>query len=569
MPALSAPDATGIMPPAPSAPPATAAPVVPALPDQPGSDHTKLGGHEFWQSIGSPKYVVAPMVNQSELAWRVLSRLHGATLAYTPMFHAVLFGSHNKYIQDHFDMHPDSIEGVAPYDRPLVVQFCANDKDAWLAAAEKVVGRCDAVDLNLGCPQGIAKKGRYGAFLMEEWDLIRSMISHLHRHLAIPVIAKLRVYPALDKTLQYASHVFGSGAQLVTVHGRTREAKGRMAGFASWPKIRAVADLLGRRVPVLANGGVPSADQVEPCLKETGSVGVMSAEGNLYNPMIFSPCNAAGGREYRKCLPQRMRQELDTCDEQLEGEWDHDLAAYGPAVWLADQYLAIVRTLPHTETACSAIKSHMFKLFRPAWAAEKHLDLREMLGRAGSGRNVEYMQRVKEYQEFVDEFRRRFKGDRERGDLPTDSNKPLTSQEVAEKYGGNIPFSHAQPYMRVVSAEEPAEAMSDKRARDVEVQGTISGRADIDDHADKRLRSSDTGTSITAPATAPCIGATRGVEPCEFHKQKLVKEEEKRVRKKQMAKLQRDKKNAANKVKRQQQRELRQQQREQMRETVA
>ena len=91
------------------------------------------------------------------------------------MFHAAHFASQPKYQQEMFDTSPDSIEGLAPYDRPLIVQFCANDKDQWLKSAEKVVGRCDAVDLNLGCPQGIAKRGHYGAFLMEEWDLIKSM----------------------------------------------------------------------------------------------------------------------------------------------------------------------------------------------------------------------------------------------------------------------------------------------------------------------------------------------------------------------------------------------------------
>jgi tRNA-dihydrouridine synthase 1 len=42
-------------------------------------------------------------------------------------------------------------------------------------AATMVKPYCDGVDLNLGCPQKIAKNGHYGAFLMEEWDRIASI----------------------------------------------------------------------------------------------------------------------------------------------------------------------------------------------------------------------------------------------------------------------------------------------------------------------------------------------------------------------------------------------------------
>ncbi|KAI5479226.1 trna-dihydrouridine synthase 1 [Pseudohyphozyma bogoriensis] len=545
-----------------------------AIPEQHPTALNKPAGRDWWNEIGQPKYVVAPMVDQSELAWRVLSRLHGATLCYTPMFHAALFSSpsHPQYAQNQFDTSPGSLEGLAPYDRPLIVQFCANDKDQWLAAAEKVVGRCDAVDLNLGCPQGIARKGRYGAFLMEEWDLIKSMISHLHSNLSIPVIAKLRVFPALDKTLAYATHVFSAGAQLLTIHGRTREAKGRMAGLASWPKIAAVREHLGSRIPILANGGIPSSEEIDPCLEETGVDGIMSAEGNLYNPMLFAPQNAAGGRAYFEGLPSEMKDALLKCNEQLVGEWDKDKAAYAPSTFLASQYLAIVKTLPSTETGGSAIKAHLFKLFRPTWAAGKHLDLREMLGRAGGGKSKTRMERYEEYQRFVDEMYKRIQADLVEGNLPADSHRPLTHAEVVANYAGVIPYSHAQPYLRVTSPEpvvepskeEIAASVGDKRIREEEVI-EIEAKLGKEEPAAKKVKTAeeDTGTVVKpspprcshAPAcinsgSAKCPrgacmaccskgadGAT--VELCEFHEDRARKEREKVEMKKEKNKAKR------------------------------
>ena len=47
----------------------------------------------------------------------------------------------------------------------IVAQFAGHDPALMVAAGKLVQHECDAIDVNLGCPQNIARRGNYGAHL--------------------------------------------------------------------------------------------------------------------------------------------------------------------------------------------------------------------------------------------------------------------------------------------------------------------------------------------------------------------------------------------------------------------
>ncbi|KII60958.1 tRNA-dihydrouridine(16/17) synthase [NAD(P)(+)]-like protein [Thelohanellus kitauei] len=239
----------------------------------------------------SLRSVVAPMVGYSELAWRMMMRERGATLCYTPMINGSIFIRDSTHRSEEIQIHDK--------DRPLIVQFAANNPELFYACGKYVEPICDAVDLNLGCPQNIARKGRYGSFLQEDWQLINNILRQASAALSLPVTCKIRILDTLEKSIDYARMLERSGVSMICVHGRTRDQKGQFMGLANWDFIKAIKQSVS--IPIISNGNIRYHSDIKDCLDYTRADGVMVAEGCLYNPYIFEPKNKSmfcAAREY-------------------------------------------------------------------------------------------------------------------------------------------------------------------------------------------------------------------------------------------------------------------------------
>lgn len=255
----------------------------------------------------SHQFVVAPMVNQSDLPFRMLCRRYGADLCYTPMFYSTKFATDAQY--------REQVLHTCAGDRPLAVQFAANDARVLLEAALHVQDHCDAVDINLGCPQNRAREGHYGSYLLDrpDWPRVREMVATLASHLRIPVFCKIRLLPSVEETIEFCLMLQEAGCALVAVHGRKRgSAKRRRHGPADLKAIARIKQAL--RIPVLTNGNVRRASDVWRNQRATLADGVMVAEAVLDNPSLFagrdndSPdAQLTLAREYLECCREYGR----------------------------------------------------------------------------------------------------------------------------------------------------------------------------------------------------------------------------------------------------------------------
>ncbi|HJG27546.1 MAG: tRNA dihydrouridine synthase DusB [Gemmiger sp.] len=265
--------------------------------------------------------VFAPMAGLTDAACRRMMADHGAAWTVSEMASAkaLNFGDRKSFalLKD-----PD------PHGIYAIQLFGAEPETlakAILLVREKGIA-FDILDINMGCPAPKITSSGAGSHLLLDPPLCGAMVAAARKALGddTPLTVKMRIGWDADHLtgVEVAKQCEANGADLLAVHGRTREQM-------YIPPIDAGAIAAIKQavtIPVLANGDVTTAEGALELLEKTGCDGVMIGRGALGDPWLFDRVRAALLGEEMPAEPtlnQRMaalrRQIYEMCEEK--GEW--------------------------------------------------------------------------------------------------------------------------------------------------------------------------------------------------------------------------------------------------------
>ncbi len=216
---------------------------------------------------------LSPMVDVTDLAYRLLCRKQGAGMAYTEMIYidAIL----------HENNRTESLMKTCREDKPLGLQVTGNSVEEFRKFAKlDILKDYGLIDINCGCPSIRITGNQAGSYLLKNPEKIGNMIRILKDE-NLTVTAKIRLGFKETNAMKVAREIEKAGADLLTVHARLANQGASIP--ADWQWIARIKKNIG--IPVIGNGDVFTGKDAEEMLEICD--GVMIARAAIGNPFIF------------------------------------------------------------------------------------------------------------------------------------------------------------------------------------------------------------------------------------------------------------------------------------------
>lgn len=233
----------------------------------------KIGSFETDNNV-----FLAPLAGFSDFAMRKICSDYGAGLTFTEMVSCkgILYDNENTKI----------LLKKTDGEKISCAQIFGNDPDIMLEAIKRPpLCDFDVIDINFGCPMPKIYQNGEGSALLKNPSLAEKIVAECKKS-GKPITCKMRIGLTENSIngLEFATALENGGADMINVHGRTREKI--YAGDIHGEEIAKIVAKV--KIPVIANGGIFTKEDADKVMTETGADGVMLARGALEKPWLFA-----------------------------------------------------------------------------------------------------------------------------------------------------------------------------------------------------------------------------------------------------------------------------------------
>jgi nifR3 family TIM-barrel protein len=240
----------------------------------------------FWKEIKKPFFVLAPMADVTDVAFRrVIAKYGKPDVMWTEFVSAdglvrAPEEGKKKLLKD---LEYDESE------RPIVAQLFSSNPE-YMEKAAHLVAECgfDGIDINMGCPdQGIEKQG-CGAAMIRNPDKAQAVIYAAMKS-GLPVSVKTRIGYNKNELDTWLLALLETKPAAITIHARTRKEMSKVP--ARWEHVKEaveIRDRLKSETLIIGNGDLVSIEDAKNKVEESGADGAMLGRAIFGNPWLFA-----------------------------------------------------------------------------------------------------------------------------------------------------------------------------------------------------------------------------------------------------------------------------------------
>lgn len=261
--------------------------------------------------------LLAPLAGVTDRSYRSACFSQGAELCFTEMVSAkgVCYRDETTVL----------LADTTKEAGPCAIQIFGSEPAVMAEAASFL---CElyhpvGIDINMGCPMKKIVSNGDGSALMKDPPRAAGIVEAVRKAVPLPLSVKFRTGwdAGSVNAVEFAKRLADAGADMLTIHGRTREQI--YADPVDYRTIEAVRNAVPG-VTLIGNGGVVDRESAKRMF-ETGVDGLMIARGSMGNPWLFADLHAmAEGKEYRTPpASERLAAALNQFEEMIADKGEY------------------------------------------------------------------------------------------------------------------------------------------------------------------------------------------------------------------------------------------------------